>query len=569
MLSYLRIENFGVFHDVGVELLPGLSAFTGETGAGKSMVVDALMACLGHRTPKDFIRTGESKARVELLVRRPDPFPWDAGSEPEILFQREIHPERSFLKINGKMATAGMAQEISGHLVDIHGQQEHHSLMRPQNHLAILDSLDRARISPLKQAYQEDYVERESILGEIWDLGTDAVKRQREIDLLSYQVKEIREAEFREGEEEDLRSEYRVLTSQKRLMDLAGEAYNLLYSGVGDSIPASEGLSVALSLLEKASAIDPTAALVAEAVGQVSFALEAALDLLRAYRQKLNLHPGRLAAISDRLDLLHRLKAKYGETVGIILEYKRETEKRLHDLIHSEETLADLKEGLSQTESRMAKAAQGLTALRRGVATRMEEEVTCSLGDLGMPGARFVAAFEVQRDSSGIPACERTGHRVKAFPHGVDKVSFLFSANPGEPPMPVNKVASGGELSRLMLAVKAHLGERDPVPTLIFDEIDAGIGGKAGQAVAVKLLGVSKRHQVLCVTHLASIAAMADNHYLVSKTEKDGRTFASVKLLSGEERVAEIARMLSGTDLTISHQHAKELLRAALRFKSA
>ncbi len=296
----------------------------------------------------------------------------------------------------------------------------------------------------------------------------------------------------------------------------------------------------------------------------MSFGLEAALDLVRAYRKRLDVEPDRLAMVSDRLDLLHRLKAKYGDTIRAIMEFGTKSAQRLFELENSEETLTLLRESLRSLEGCMASAATTLTSLRREVASVMEKQVSATIGELGMPGARFLVILDSEEDPQGI---QQDGVRVRTFSNGVDKVSFVFSANPGEPPMPVNKVASGGELSRLMLAVKSHLGEVDPVPTLIFDEIDAGVGGKAGQAVAERLWRVSQKHQVLCVTHLASIAALADSHFLVSKEEQGGRTYATVRRLAAQERIAEIARMLSGDNLSISIEHARALLEAAQRYK--
>jgi DNA repair protein RecN (Recombination protein N) len=575
MLSYLQIRDFGIFAAVQLELGEGLSVFTGETGAGKSMIVDAVMACLGERTSKDLIRTGADKATLELLADRPQlseeeargsPLQEILGDDREIVFQKDISSDRSYLRVNGRLVTSGMAREIGSYLVDIHGQQDQHSLARPQNYLGIIDSLDKERIYPVRDYFREAYREMQSILKRMAEFGTGEEERQREIDLLSFQVKEIQDAKLRDGEEEDLRAEYAILSSQKRLIELADEAYSLLYLG-GHRAAAADTIAMALDLLKKASSIDPSAEASREAVAQVSFGLEAALDMLRAYRRKLDVEPDRLVMVSDRLDLLQRLKAKYGDTIADIKEFEAKSAQRLNELENAEETLAMLKTSLRSLEERMARTGAILTSLRREVASTMEQAVSAILGELGMPGARFLVTIEPDEDPNGI---DLAGMRVKASPIGVDRVGFLFSANPGEPPMPVNRVASGGELSRLMLAVKSHLGEVDRVPTLIFDEIDAGIGGKTGQAVAERLWRVSQKHQVLCVTHLAAIAAMADNHYLVIKEERGGRTYASVRRLEDpEERVAEIARMLSGDNLSISIEHARALLEAAQAYKSS
>lgn len=553
MLSYLRIRNFGLFKDVELELGPGLTVFTGETGAGKSMLVDAVMACLGQRTPRDLLRTGEERAVIELAASLPnnpdgpeDPLePFLEGSR-EVILQKDILPDRSYLRLNGRLATSSIAQEVGGRLVDIHGQQEHHSLLKPQNYLGILDGLSRSTIEPGRRDFELMYRERQDIHARMADLGKGGKERQREIDLLSYQVREIDEAKLRPGEEDELRREFSVLSSQERLMELAERCYSALYDGRGQRGAAYELIDEALECLRKVSSIDSSASAALNSLQETFFALEAALDFLREYRKGLTLDPGRLKAVSDRLDLIQRLKSKYGDSLDAVLDYAKKARERLEELYRSEEILLELKDKLDRIETKMRQAGASLSAERRETASRMSDSVTSSLQQLGMPGATFLAQVE----SGDEP-----------FPWGYDRVHFLFTANTGEAPLPVHKVASGGELSRLMLAIKSFLESSDPVPTLIFDEIDAGIGGKAGQAVGESLRRLGRTHQVLCVTHLASIAALADNHYLVSKEEEEGRTHATVRLLNGEERVPEVARMLSGTEDAVSLDHARELLR--------
>ncbi|HHW17934.1 MAG TPA: DNA repair protein RecN [Firmicutes bacterium] len=569
MLSYLRIRNFGIFQDVELELRPGLSVFTGETGAGKSMIIDAVMACLGYRTSSDVIRTGEERATLDLLVipgKDDGELREYLGDSAEISIQRDVLQERSYLRINGRIATMAMAQSLGSRLVDIHGQQEHHSLLRPQNYLRILDGMRRDLVEPAKSEFARLFEERQAILREMQDLRKDADTRKREIDLLSFQVEEIDRSRLKPGEEEVLRQEHLILSSQKRLMELTREAYRKLYSGEPGVPPVFELLGVAISLFKKVASTDPSAEKVCEALDQVMFSLESALDAIRAYEKKLTLDPRRLKEVEERLDLLERLKSKYGGNVEKILEYGAQAKKKLDTLIRADEILESLDRKLRDVEAQMVSTGQKLSDRRKEIASHMEKTVSKTLEDLGMPGARFIVRVEREPDPNGICA---GGEKVRVFPDGFDRVSFLFSANPGEIPMPLHKVASGGELSRLMLAIKSYLEESDPVPVLIFDEIDAGVGGKAGQAIAEKLWDLSRTHQVLCVTHLASIAAMADNHYVVSKFEKDGRTFAKVELVEGERRVREISRMLSGTDMEISLEHGRELLLSAQKYKEA
>ena len=575
MLEYLRIRNFGIFEDAEVELRPGLSVFTGETGAGKSMIVDAVLSCLGRRTPKDLLRTGEERAIIELLARHPPRDEDDEGDDAissvledgdDLALQRDILPDRSYMRVNGKVVSLGMAQEIGSRLVDIHGQQEHHSLMKPQYYLPILDSLDRQHVAPLRSRFTELYRQRQNILSDIKELGQGGSQRQREIDLLLYQVQEIDDSKIREGEEAELRSEYQVLSSQKRLIELAQTAYGLLYASHRGKQSVYEQVNEALSVLKKSAAIDPAASAAYEALEQVSFTCEAAVDALREYQERLSHEPERIAQVTERLDLILKLKMKYGESEAAILKYAKDAGESLHKLMHREDILLKLNEDLASVEGQMAEVGSELSALRQKLAKLMSRQVTSSLGELGMSGGRFEARVVTEADDAGVLVGKS---RIKAYSDGFDKVSFLFSANLGETLSSVNKVASGGELSRLMLAIKSHLEDNDPVPTLIFDEIDVGIGGDAGQAVAEKLWKLGRRHQVLCVTHLASIASLADHHYVVEKTERDGRTVAAVRPLSQEGRVIEIARMLSGSSLSISSDHARELLRAAFEKKAS
>lgn len=572
MLTYLRIRNFGIFDDIDIELGPGLTVFTGETGAGKSMIVDAVTACLGYRTSADTIRSGEERAILELLISPPKHIVprlndvVDVSQDiPEIMIQRDILPERSYMRINGKIATMSMAQAIGSYLVDIHGQQDHHSLLRPQNNLSILDQMIKGEIDKIKREYQEAYSARQDILRRSEELNRDASQRKRKIDLLSYQVDEIDKAELRRGEEEELRQEFRVLSSQRNLIQLAQEIYGLLHEGAKGFGSAYEQLTQSTALARKIAGIDPSGDNLVHDIEQVLFSLEVAVDTLRDYQRRLQLDPSRLKQVEARLDLIERLKAKYGGTVDQILKYRDVSAERLATLLNADEILRELHETLSQVEARMTDLGGRLSAIRRQTSVEVAGRVSSVLEELGMPGARFVISLDRQDDDRyGIPV---DGRKIKAFADGFDVVEFLFCANPGEAALPIHRVASGGELSRLMLAIKSCMEGVASVPTLIFDEIDAGVGGKAGQAIGEKLWQLSQNHQVLCVTHLASIAAMADTHLVVNKHEKRGRTYAEVTEVTDEHRAREIARMLSGTEIGVSLDHGRELLAAAKQYK--
>ncbi|HHY69674.1 MAG TPA: DNA repair protein RecN [Bacillota bacterium] len=575
MLTYLRIQNFGIFRDVEIELGPGLTVFTGETGAGKSMIVDAVMACLGYRTSPEVIRAGEERAILELFISPEgdangfdEQWEKSLGEGTEVAIQRDILPERSYMRINGRIATMSMAQSIGEKLVDIHGQQEHYSLLRAQNYISMIDSMNKQAIAPLKSKYYSHFSRRQELIQEKKDLSTDQSAREREIDLLAYQIAEIDKAALCIGEDEVLRQEYRVLNSQRKLINLSNEVYGSIYDGVDGTRSAYELITQAIELLKEAADIDPAAEGTKNALEQVSYALEVAVDLLREYQKGLSLEPGRLQEVQERLDLIEKLKSKYGGTIEDVLKYKGNAEERLKHLLNASEILEKLDEELAAIENEMASIGRTLTQLRREAATKMEESISDVLEELGMPGAKFIVQLEHQEDAEDGVLVD--GVKIRPFQDGFDKATFLFSANPGEPALPLQKVASGGELSRLMLAIKSCVEEVDPVPTLIFDEIDAGVGGRAGQAIGEKLWQLGRTHQVLCVTHLASIAAMADSHFVVTKTEGGGRTYGQViELKDQESRAKEIARMLSGAEVGASLAHGRELLLKAEDYKNS
>ena len=574
MLTYLHIRNFGIFSDVHLELGPGLTVFTGETGAGKSMIVDAVMACLGYRTSPDTIRTGEDRAVLELLISPPKGIAPNlkhllniSREMPEIMVQRDVLPERSYMRINGKIATMSMAQSIAAHLVDIHGQQDHHSLLQPQNNLAVLDAMAGGIVDKVKDEYRKVFAARQDIMFELSAIGRDASSRKREIDLLSYQVNEIEKAGLRRGEDDSLRQEHKILMSQHNLMEFAQEAYGMLYDGPPGVRSAYDQITHSLSFTSKIVNIDPSAQKLMESMEQILFFLEVAVDLLRDYQQGLSLEPSRLKQVEARLDLIERLKAKYGGSIDAILEYWDASSKRLARLLDADEILGKLQARLAQMESKLADLGTRLSEMRRKTSLDIEKRVSLVLEELDMPGARFSIVLEHQEDGeTGILV---GGKKIGVFEDGLDKATFLFSANPGEDLLPIHRVASGGELSRLMLAIKSCVEEKVPVPTLIFDEIDAGVGGKAGQAIGEKLWQLSENRQVLCVTHLASIAAMADTHFVVTKYEKGGRTYACVSKVDDGPRAKEIARMLSGTQVGVSLDHGKELIALASSYKQS
>lgn len=559
MLQYLRIRNFGLFEDAELELEPGFTVFTGETGAGKSMLIDALMACFGYRTSAEVIRAGADRAVAEVLIIPQDPsilaeFQEQLEDLSEITLQRDILPERSYLRINGRVSTASVAQGLGARLLDIHGQQQHHSLLKPSSYLPVLDSIAKDKVQPLLSKYRALYAQRQKILEELSGLSLDDTERSREIDLLTYQVNEITSAALKPEEEDELKRRYNVLSYQQKLIDLTSQAYDLVYSGASGLTSAFELIGQARELMRKASQIDEGAKDVVSSLSEAEFALENACDSIRNYQKSLSVDEREISKIEERLDLISRLKEKYGSSVEKILSYCTNAKQKLDRLLKTDEVHRELESSLENVTAELNEVGSRLSVTRREQAKDMEEHVTLLLRALDMPSARFKVEIERLSEPS---------------PDGFDKVSFMFSANPGTGLLPLYKVASGGELSRLMLALKSYTAQVDPVPTMIFDEIDTGVGGRAAAAVAEAMWKLGRSHQVFCVTHLATIAAMADSHFVVSKCERDGKTFARVDKVDGEERVREIARMLSGSDLKASIDHAREILSRASSRKAA
>jgi DNA repair protein RecN (Recombination protein N) len=575
MLLYLNIKGFGVFENVSLELGQGLSVFTGETGAGKSMVVDAVLAAIGHRISKEIIRHGHERASVELLVDKPNTLDDIDNDSPlhsvledshDIVLSRDILVERSYLRINGRICTMSMAQDIGAYLVDIHGQQEHHSLMRPQKYISVIDSLCREEIEPLKMKFRSLYLERQSLIAQISEFAKDDRDRQREIDLLTFQVEEILNANLNPQEEETLREEHKILSSMENLIHMCDQVYDLLYEGGGMNTSVNDNLNEAQGIMKKVVSIDSSSQEVLDALDQTAFSLEAAIDIFRSYRNNLSSDPTRLQVVVQRLDFIQRLKSKYGRTLEDVINYGYKAQQQLDRLVRADELKKEIEEKLLSIESKMLTLGEEMSNIRGRIAEQMSQDVTETLTQLGMPNAKFEAVITRDEDADGLKSLDGS-KTIRVREDGIDRASFLFCANAGSPPMPLARVASGGELSRVMLAVKAFMARVDPVPTLIFDEIDAGIGGKAGQKVAEKLHTISRDKQVLCVTHLPSIAAMADNHYVIEKLEKDGSTTTTVRKVTGDQRIREIARMLSGTELDVSLEHARELLNMAENYK--
>ncbi|MHB9058126.1 MAG: DNA repair protein RecN [Bacillota bacterium] len=570
MLLELSIENFALIEKLRLEFGPGLNVLTGETGAGKSIIIDAVEMVLGGRASAEVVRMGADRALIEALFEAGDGPARTAADEVgapvedgTLILVRELPAGgRSTNRLNGRLATAQMVKEVAQYLVDLHGQHEHQSLLRPERHIDLLDSFGGAGLTALRDQVAAQHQEWRRLLRELAGFVGDEKDKARRQDILQFQWQEIDGAKLGPTEEEDLDAERRVLAAAEKLFQTAAEAYAVLYEGEdrgGD--PVVDRLAKVLSPLEEAAGIDRNLRPLFEAIEAARFQIEEAAREIGRYRDGVEFNPARLDETERRLDLIGQLKRKYGNTVAEVLKYRDEVAAELERLDNAEGHIARLREDIAKARAELGRLCEKLGQIRRQVAQDLEGAVGEELAGLGMERTIFRVQFAESEDPDGVPAGGRT---LVAGAKGTDEVEFLFSANPGEPPRPLARIISGGEMARVMLALKAILARVDQVPTLIFDEIDAGVGGLAAHSVADKLARLGQVRQVLCVTHLAQIAAVADRHFAITKTVQGDRTTTAVRRLDGQERVDEITRMLGGTaDSRATREHALELLAAA------
>lgn len=575
MLVELRIRDFALIDECEIELGPGLNVLTGETGAGKSIIIDGVAAIVGGRVYADEVRQGAEAALIEAAfdVQRAPRVRQEVEAmgmpEDELLIvTREIAKEgRSKCRINGRLANRTHLAQIGEDLVDIHGQHDHQSLLVAVRHVDLLDSLAGDEAQALRREVEALVERRSAIQAELVRLqGMDRDRAQRE-DLLRYQIAEIEEAQLEEGEEEHLNAERLRLAHAERIAAGVMGAYEALYGSQHGETPGAHGaLSTALERLQEAVSFDEGLQDALTAVeGALAVVQDVALDL-RRYGDGVEADPGRLDEVTQRLEVIARLKRKYGDSVADILRFKREAEEELARLEGSDQHVDALGEQLQHVEKSLAEKALQLSQVRRETAAKVEGAIAERLSKLQMPQARFVVSMRRRPSDDGVFV---EGERVHVDRRGIDDVEFLFSANPGQEVRPLARIASGGEMSRVMLAIKGTLAEIDPVGTLIFDEVDTGLGGRAAESVADALAELASSHQVLVVTHLAQIAARADRHIAVSKVSSDDDTKVQVRVLEGEERVRELARMLDGKETLTGLEHARTLLQMARKGKAA
>jgi DNA repair protein RecN (Recombination protein N) len=562
MLLELSVKHLAVIDHVRVSFHNGFHVLTGETGAGKSILIDALSFAIGGRASADLVRHGCDKAEIEALFDVPSDHPvWgileeagvEAPTDEPIIVRREISASgKSTARINGRLVTMATLKAAGETLVNIHGQHEHQSLLRVDKHLEWLDAYAAGEVAPAKQAYRAIYDRYTTIRDELARTKEAGKTALQMADLYRFQWEEIKAAGLKAGEEEKLEEERRRLSNAERLFNASNQAYESIYG----SKQALEGIGKAVQRLTDIVKYDEsTIAPLIEQLQSAYYQVEDAAYQLRDYREGIEFNPQKLDSIETRLQTIAGLKRKYGESIGEILTHGERMKHELDRLENHEGRIAELEKELQSLLKQLKAAAERLTDRRKAAASKLSVELTEHLKDLQMEKTRF----EVGLGSAG----------ERYTKDGADTAEFLISANPGEPLRSLHKIASGGELSRIMLALKSIFADVDRVPVLIFDEVDTGVSGRAAQAIAEKMAWLARKNQVFAITHLPQVACMADTQYIIEKTTKDDRTYTQISELDAKGRAQELARMLGGAQVTgTTLSHAEEMLALAEERKS-
>ena len=557
MLELLHIENIAIIEAADIEFAPGFNALTGETGAGKSIVIDSLSAVLGQRTSRELIRTGADKAFVSAAFSGVAPeLAEELGIQPEadgtLLLQREIQTDgKNVCRVNGRPVTVSQLRALGARLLNIHGQHDGQQLLDEEQHIVYLDSFGKTE--KLKEAYTVKYKRFTDIRRQIQSLQMDEAEKARRVDTLKYQIEELRRAKLKPGEEEELTARRGMLRNAEKFLNaVAGADYAL--NGDDSGGGALSALRQAQDALGAVRHLDDGFGQLYERLSKAYSEVYDIAATVEDKRGELDVSPGELDRVEGRMDQLYRLKKKYGATVEDMLDYLERCQTELAQIEDAGDTLERLEQELSRAEKETRQAAQALSDARRAAAERLTEQILTELQQLDMGKIRFAVDF-AEKPLDG---------------DGMDAVRFLMSANTGEALRPIHKIASGGELARIMLAMKNVLSEQDEVSTLVFDEVDTGVSGRAAQKVAEKMARISRRKQVLCVTHLPQLAAMADTHFSVEKGERDGRTYTEVRRLDREQRRQELARLTGGSHVSQTMlDGAEELLAEAEKFRDS
>ena len=548
MLSLLHIENIAVIECADISFDRGFNVLTGETGAGKSIVIDAISAILGQRAYRDMIRTGTTKASVRAVFTDVPELAWfeENGVEydSETIIQREIYLDgKNVCRVNGSLVTVSILNKLGIQLINIHGQHDSASLFDEDNHLQFLD--DFARNDALRTAYSENYGAVAKLRREIERMSMDEGEKLRRMETLKYQIEEIEKANLTAGEDEELEARRKLLQNSEKIANGLNDAVENLY-GSDDTDGAASMLATAERALARVAKFSTQISELHEKVADLMYQVQDAAELARDVQYELSYSADELDQIESRLDIIHKLRRKYGTTCAEILEYLEKAKLELDEIEFADDHIEHLKKKLAKAEKSAWDAAFTLRKNRKEAAEVLSKRILTELAQLDMPKVQFACQFTELELTAG----------------GADAVAFYMSANIGEALKPMSKVASGGELARIMLAMKNVLAEQDKVNTLIFDEVDTGVSGRAAQKVAEKLKSVARSKQVLCVTHLPQLAAMGDTHLLIAKGERDGRTYTTVTPLDIEGRKRELARIIGGANITeTTLKSAEEMLR--------
>ncbi len=537
----------------------GLNILTGETGAGKSILIGSINVALGMQSFKGFAREGADTALVELVfsveddaLRRKIEALELSVEDGQVILSRRLSGTRSISKVNGETVPLSVVRELASLLIDIHGQHEHQSLLYKKNHLRILDEFAREELGAYKEKNAELYAQYAALKKQMESSVLDEAARKKEADFLQFEVEEIENAGLRAGEDEEVEAQYRKMANARRIAEDAAEAYRLTCEGPGN---AGDSVSSALARLLYVSGYDREVEELAGQLSEIESLLSDFNRSLSSYLDDLTFDEGEFAQLESRLDEINRLKTKYGNTIEEILAYKEEKEQRLQKLADYDTYLANLEKQYRQSEERLRENSEKMSEIRSRYAKKLSQMIQAELIDLNF----LETNFETEVSQTGTLSAE-----------GMDEVCFLISMNPGSPLRPLGDVASGGELSRIMLAIKTVLAEKDDMPSLIFDEIDVGISGRTAQKVSEKMAVIAANHQVLCITHLAQIASMADNHFLIEKSVQNQSTETTIRELNRDESIKELARILGGariTDLTLqSAREMKEMAESAKKY---
>ncbi len=563
MLLALKIKNFALIDDLDITFHKGFNILTGETGAGKSIIIDAVNMAIGERADRNFIRSGTDKCMVQAIFlidnikqinTMLEQFGIDIDSDNILIITREIRSNgRSICRMNGIVVTQTIVKSITQHLIDVHGQHEHQSLLNPGLHIDMLDSYGGKEILDLVDTVSNKYNQLRVLEKKLSSICFDEVEQERRMDLLKFQTNEIEAANLQPGEDEKLITLKNVLANREKIYQTLASAYELL-NGENMDLSVLGILGNVIHTIQKITTFDEKFLGFSEILEEVQYKLEDVTTNIRNYRDQIDFEPKTLENIEMRLNLINMLKRKYGESIHKILKYKQELEAEIQEFKNNEEKVEKIKKEIDFKYNELKKSSIKLSKLRRNVAINFEKKLTEILLTLNMDKVKFKVSFNNEINNL---------INTKFSPKGIDKIEFIISTNLGEPLKPLSKIASGGEMSRIMLAFKTILADVDNIPTLIFDEIDIGISGRTAQTIGERLYDISNNHQIICVTHLPQIASMADHHYLIEKVEKEKNMKTSVVKLNEKNRIEELGRLLDGelTDITI--KHAEEMIKQA------